>query len=56
MAFCFMMIFGFFLIDRILQLFGYSRWTIFYYLAWASELIGVLGAYLGYVRPKASEK
>lgn len=51
----FMLIFFFFTIDRLLILQGFPRFTIFYFLAWASAIVGMFGAYLGYIRPKTKE-
>jgi hypothetical protein len=56
MAVCFIMIFVCFLIDRVLiLLLEISGFTIFYYLAWAFTILGILCAYLGYIRPEAGE-
>jgi len=52
----FLLIFFFFTVDRILIIFGWPRFTIFYFLAWASAVIGMLGAYLGYIRPFISKE
>lgn len=51
MALSFILIFVNFLIDRILILFGGEGFSIFYFLAWSFAVIGILGAYLGYIRP-----
>lgn len=51
----FILIFLGFAIDRILILFGSPGFTFFYFMAWSSGIIGILGAYLGYIRPKASD-
>ena len=51
----FMAIFFFFTVDRVLILLGSPRFTIFYFMAWASVLIAMFGAYLGYIRPKSKE-
>ena len=51
----FMAIFFLFTVDRVLIMLGSPRFTIFYFLAWASALIAMFGAYLGYIRPKSKE-
>jgi len=56
MAICFILILVCFLIDRILiLLLDIPGFTIFYYLAWAFTILGMLCAYLGYIRPEAGE-
>jgi hypothetical protein len=55
MSVSFIMTFIFILIDRITIIFGSEGFTIFYFLAWCFVIVGFLGAYLGYVRPKAAE-
>ncbi len=56
MAVCLIMIFVCFLIDRILILImEIPGFTFFYYLTWAFTIIGILCAYLGYIRPEAGE-
>ena len=45
-----------FLLDRVLILLGSPGFTIFYFLAWSFVIIGMLGAYLGYISPKSKEK
>jgi hypothetical protein len=55
MAFSFLLIFINFFIDRLFILFGSIGFTLFYYLAWSFALIGILGAYFGYIRPKSKE-
>lgn len=56
MAISFILIFVCFLIDRILiLLLDIPGFTLFYYLAWAFTIIGILCAYLGYIRPEAGE-
>lgn len=52
MALSFVLIFVFFLIDRITILFGGSGFTIFYFLAWTFAIIGIIAAYLGYIKPR----
>ncbi len=52
----FILTFIFVLIDRITIIMGSQGFTIFYYLAWSFVVIGFLGAYLGYIRPKATEE
>jgi hypothetical protein len=57
MAICYMLIFLNFLIDRIfILIFEIPGFTIFYYLAWAFAIIGIVCAYLGYIKPEASRK
>ena len=55
MAFSFLLIFINFFIDRIFILFGSIGFTLFYYLAWSFALVGIIGAYFGYIRPKSKE-
>jgi hypothetical protein len=55
MSFSFMLIFLNFAIDRIFILLGNPGFTVFYYLAWTSAIIGIFGAYYGYIRPKSRE-
>jgi len=52
MGFCFIFVLLGFLIDRILILLGDPGFTIFYFLAWSVAIIGIISAYLGYIRPK----
>ena len=54
MSFSFMLIFLNFAIDRMLIFLGSPGFTVFYFLAWISAIVGIFGAYLGYVRPKSS--
>jgi hypothetical protein len=57
MALSFMLIFLNFLIDRIFILvFNIPGFTIFYYLAWAFAIIGIISAYYGYIRPEVDKK
>jgi len=44
-----------FLIDRLLILIGGSEFafSLFYFLAWIFVILGILGAYFGYIRPKS---
>jgi hypothetical protein len=56
MALCFMLILLNFLIDRILILvLNIPGFTIFYYLAWIFAIIGIICAYLGYIKPEAGQ-
>ncbi|MFX1311920.1 MAG: hypothetical protein ACFFHD_04785 [Promethearchaeota archaeon] len=55
MSISFMLIFLNFAIDRLLMFFGSPGFTPFYFLAWICAIIGILGAYYGYIRPKSSE-
>ena len=55
MSLSFTLVFFFFVIDRLLILLGNPRFTIFYFLAWASVVVGILGAYLGYIRPRSKD-
>ncbi|MFX1374686.1 MAG: hypothetical protein ACFFA0_02635 [Promethearchaeota archaeon] len=55
MSISFMLIFLSFAIDRLFVLLGAPGFTFFYYLAWTSAIIGIFGAYYGYIRPKSSE-
>ena len=57
MAISFMLIFLNLLIDRIFILvFEIPGFTIFYYLAWAFTIVGIVSAYFGYIRPEISKK
>ena len=40
------------LIDRLLILFGYPGFSIFYFMAWIWLIVGMTGAYFGYIRAK----
>lgn len=55
MSISFILIFLSFAIDRILIFLGSPGFTLFYFLGWISAIIGIFGAYYGYVRPKSSE-
>ena len=55
MSLSFILTFVFMLIDRITIILGSEGFTIFYFLGWSSVIIGFLGAYLGYIRPKSKE-
>jgi lipopolysaccharide export LptBFGC system permease protein LptF len=56
MALCYMLIFLNFLIDRIFILvLNIPGFTLFYYLAWAFAIIGIVCAYLGYIKPEAGQ-
>ena len=56
MALSYMLIFLNFLIDRIFILvFEIPGFTIFYYLAWAFAIFGIVCAYLGYIKPQAGQ-
>ncbi len=55
MSFSFMLIFLNFAIDRVFIFLGSLGFTLFYYLAWISAIVGIFGAYYGYIRPKSSE-
>ncbi|MFX1566749.1 MAG: hypothetical protein ACFFCV_00120 [Promethearchaeota archaeon] len=55
MSISFMLIFLNFAIDRLLIFLGSPGFTVFYFLAWIFALIGIFGAYYGYIRPKATE-
>ncbi len=52
MSLSFMLVFLSFLIDRILILLGDPGFTIFYFMGWTLVVIGIMGAYFGYIRPK----
>ena len=45
-----------FLIDRITILLGGEGFTIFYFLAWIFVILGIIGTYFGYIRPRSEEK
>ena len=55
MSFSFTLIFLNFAIDRVLIFLGSPGFTLFYFLAWISAIVGIFGTYYGYIRPKASE-
>lgn len=55
MSLSFILTFIFVLIDRITIIMGSQGFTIFYFLAWSFVIVGFLGAYLGYIRPKSRE-
>ncbi len=56
MALSYMLIFLNFLIDRIFILvFEIPGFTIFYFLAWAFAILGIVCAYLGYIKPQAGQ-
>ena len=44
-----------FLIDRILVLMGSPHFTLFYFLAWICLIIGIIFAYIGYIKPKSKK-
>ncbi|MBD3342629.1 MAG: hypothetical protein GF353_26245 [Candidatus Lokiarchaeota archaeon] len=53
MSLSFVLIFIMFLIDRVLILLGDPGFTVFYFAAWAFSIIGIVSAYLGYIRPRS---
>ena len=55
MAFAFMMIFCSFLLDRIMLLTIGWAYSVFYFMAWAFAIVGIISAYLGYIKPKSAE-
>jgi len=55
MSVSFMLIFLNFAIDRIFIFLGSPGFTAFYFLAWSFALVGIFGAYFGYIRPKSRE-
>ena len=56
MALCYMLIFVFQIIDRILMMtLNIIGYTIFYYLGWIIAIVTIICAYLGYIRPKSKE-
>jgi len=56
MAISFMLILLNFLLDRVMILIlNIPGFTIFYYLGWVFVIIGILCAYLGYIRPGAGQ-
>ncbi len=56
MSISFMLIFLNFAIDRVLIFLGSPGFTVFYFLAWSFVIVGIFGAYFGYIRPKSSEE
>ncbi len=55
MSISFILIFLNFAIDRVLIFLGSPGFTVFYFLAWIFVIVGIFGAYYGYIRPKSSE-
>ena len=55
MSISFMMIFLNFAIDRLLIFLDSLGFTVFYYLAWSFAIVGIFGAYYGYIRPRSTE-
>jgi len=53
-SFIFVLVFQF--IDRIYVVLGSPGYTPFYFMGMIAVIISILGAYLGYIRPGASEK
>ena len=51
MSLSFILTFFCFLIDRIYIFYGHFGFTLFYFLAWIFVLIGMFGAYFGYIHP-----
>jgi hypothetical protein len=43
-----------FLFDRLLIFMGGAGFSIFYFLAWIFAILGILGAYFGYIRPRST--
>jgi hypothetical protein len=41
-----------FFIDRLTILFGGPGFSVFYFLAWIFVILGIMGAYFGYIRPR----
>lgn len=57
MAICYILVFFSFFLDRLLMLIlDIPGFTPFYYSAWGFAITAVLGAYFGYIKPKAGEK
>ena len=55
MGVSFILILIFEFLDRMLIFLGFSSYSAFYFLGWAFALIGIVFAYLGYIRPKKEE-
>ena len=56
MALCFILILICQLLDRVLIIMEISPgYTPFYFAGWTFAIIGLIGAYLGYIRPKSRE-
>jgi hypothetical protein len=53
MSASFIAVFMNFLLDRIAILLTGQGFTVFYFMAWSFSLVGMIGAYLGYIRPRA---
>lgn len=53
MSLFFMLVLLNFLIDRVLILLGDPGFTFFYFLGWSCVIIGIVCAYLGYIKPKS---
>jgi hypothetical protein len=43
-----------FFVDRLLILLGGPGFSVFYFMAWIFGILGMLGAYFGYIRPKSN--
>ena len=54
MCLAFILILLCFLFDRILIQLGGPGYSVFYFLAWIFAILGMLGAYYGYIRPKST--
>ena len=52
MGIFFILLFINFLIDRIFIVFGSPGYTFFYFAGWIFVILGIISAYLGYIRPK----
>jgi hypothetical protein len=55
MSVSFMLIFLNFAIDRVLIFLGSPGFTVFYFMAWIFAIVGIFGAYYGYIRPRSTE-
>ncbi len=52
MGVCFVLLFINFLIDRIFIVLGSPGYTFFYFSGWVFVLLGIISAYLGYIKPR----
>ena len=53
MSVCFILTNCFFLLDRVWIMLMGTYYSVFYYLADVSLIVGIIGAYFGYIRPKS---
>jgi hypothetical protein len=51
MALCLVSIFLSFLLDQLILMLYFTRFSIFYYLAWFWAILGFISSYFGYIKP-----